>query len=160
MSRSPLIYVDHGQLLSAAMKAVRRKKRLRSADVAMRMDIPLRTYEHVEAGKGGLTFERLISFGKATDSDPYGLLAALATATPPLAAWVSDNKLAFIFVSILREFAETLGEQMAEVDAMTAVTILSQATTELADKVRGRIEREQLWISEQTKSDRRHRKRR
>ncbi len=154
MSRSSLTDVDHGQLLSAAMKSVRRKRGLRSADVAMRMGIPRRTYEYVEAGQGGLTYERLISFGKATDSDPYGLLAALATATPEFAAWVSDNKLAFVIQSILREFAETLGEQVAQIDAMTAVAIFSRAATELVDEVRGRAEREQLWMSEQMESDR------
>lgn len=158
MSRLPLIDVDHGKLLSAAMKAVRRKKGLRSADVAMRMDIPQRTYEYIEAGKGGLTYDRLISFGKATDSDPYGLLAALATSIPELAAWVADNKLALVITSVLREFAETLGEQVAQVDAMTAVAILSRAATELANEVQGRLEREQLWMSEQMESDRPRRK--
>ena len=104
------------ELLSQALRGVRRARRLRAQDVAAAMGLPLRSYEYFEGGFGQVNLERVYAFAKATGSDGDAILAAILIGEPELAVWAADNKLVLALKIALGEFAEDLGADIARID--------------------------------------------
>lgn len=153
MSFPSLQFGKGGDLLSKAMRAIRRLRRLRSADLAARLEMPLRSYEHFESGKGRLDYDRLLAFAQATDSDPFALIAALAFEAPEFAVNVADNKLVLIVMLTLRELHEELGEDIAYLEARTLIGAFTRVSRELVDHVRKRDTFAEAWLSERLEPD-------
>ncbi|QYE33121.1 helix-turn-helix domain-containing protein (plasmid) [Polymorphobacter sp. PAMC 29334] len=141
---------DHTILLSAAMRAIRSKRRMRASEVARAMALPLRTYERFEAGHGPLTFERIASFAKATNSDPVALIAVLPLGRPEFATWCADNKLMTIMMMVVDELADELGPDIGYLETGALIATFTRATRELVEHFRKRDIFAETWLSQRS----------
>ena len=120
--------------MSKAVRAVRNARSFRAQDVAERMGLALRTYEHFEGGGGRLNLERIFAFAAATDSDAFALLAAALIQAPDLAARSARNKLMLTFMLALQEFDTEVGDDidLLETGALLAAfnEMFARLTTE------------------------------
>lgn len=103
---------NSGEILSRALRAIRRKRGLKTSEVASRMDMPQRSYELFEAGGGRITFERLMAFAEATDCDPFALMLVGPFGSADIAIHCADTKLVMIMAMTLQEFAEDRGADL------------------------------------------------
>lgn len=117
--------------LTQTLRAIRRQRGLRACDVAQRMNMKLRTYEHFEAQAGRLAPERLAQFAVAADCDPYALLAAAVLNASPLALACADNKLIAIMAILLEEFVAEVGGAIADLTPRQAQRAFSKVFREL-----------------------------
>src|SRR6266404_1444771 len=90
--------------LAKALKGLRRRRALLQPEVARRMGMRPRTYEHFEAGKGPLYVDRIHDFASALGVDPHAILLALEIGSPEFAGRCADNKLVTIIVMALQDF--------------------------------------------------------
>ena len=85
--------------LTRALRAIRRLRGRRPADVAAAMGLPLRSYAHFEAGGGRLNPGRVHRCAEATESDAFAILVGLWIGSPDFAVHCADNKLVTILES-------------------------------------------------------------
>ncbi len=141
-------FLTGAALLSQAMRTIRRQRGMRSSDIAARMGMPLRSYEHFESGRGRVSYERLLAFADATDSDPFALIAALALDSPEFPVRTADNKLMLILMLALRDLNEELGEDIVYLEAKTLIGAFTRVSRELVEHVRKRDTFAETWLSE------------
>lgn len=132
--------------LTGAMRTIRRARRMSASEVARRMGMPSRSYEHLEAGTGRLTYERIVAFAEATDSDPIALLATLSFGRGEFALRCMDNKLMTIMMIAMMELDEDLGDDLTYLDAQTLVGGFTRLARDLAQHVRKRETFAEDWI--------------
>lgn len=120
------------EILSAALRLIRTHKRMKTADVAARMNMALRSYEHFEAGGGRINLERIHRFADVTDSDAFAIQASLALGSPAFALRCADNKLMTILTVALQEFDEDVGDAIADLDARTIINAFTKTLQDLA----------------------------
>ncbi|WP_377355251.1 helix-turn-helix domain-containing protein [Phenylobacterium terrae] len=125
-------------LLSRILKAIRRRRGLLSQEVADRMGLPLRTYEHFEAGGGRLNLARLQSFAEATDSDAYAIVASLAFGEIHFALRCADNKAMTIAMMAIQDLDREVGDDLALLDARRILHEFDAACGRLAEEARSR----------------------
>lgn len=142
--------VAHAALLSAALKAIRKDRRMRPSEVARALGMPLRTYEHFEAGRGRITYDRLARFAHVTNSDPIALLASIPMESPEFALRCADNKLMTIMMIALAELNEELGEDMVYLESGTLIGAFTRVGKDLAEHVRKRDMFAEAWLQEKT----------
>ncbi len=112
------------------------------------MGMPPRSYEHLEAGSGRMTYERIVDFAEATDSDPIAIMASLSFGTPDFAVRCMDNKLMTIMMIALMELDADLGDDVTFLDAQTLVGGFTRLTCDLAQHVRKRETFAEQWLKE------------
>jgi len=110
-----------GQLLSAAVKLVRKSRGLSSREVASGMNLSLRTYQRFEAGSTRLNLDHIHRFGRSTSSDPHALLMAVMIGSPRFARAAADNMLATVLIVAVQNLEEALGDRISELDPRTLV---------------------------------------
>ena len=138
---------NDGPLLSAALRAIRRRRQMKVADVAAAMNLTQRTYELFEAGRGRLNIDYVRRFARATDSDPLAILAAVQIGSPAFAARCADNKLMSILGIALREFDETMGDRIAREEARTLIEAFTRMFREMDEASRRRAEDVDRWMA-------------
>lgn len=126
------------ETLKTALRAIRKRRGLRASDVAGRLEMPQRSYEHFESGVGQLNLDRLFQFAEATDSDAWAILLAAATGRPELALRCADNKLVTILMLALQDFDTDLQEGLADLEVTTLIAGFGAAFGDLARHVRER----------------------
>jgi len=104
-------------LLTAALRAVRRRRRMSLIETARAMGMPRRSYQHFESGGGRLNLELMLRFATATDSDPIALFAAVLLASPAFASSCADSKVATILFLALDAIHDETREARADLDA-------------------------------------------
>lgn len=124
-----------GELLSAAVKLVRKSRNLSSRQVATSMHVSLRTYQRFEAGSTRLNLDHIHRFAQATASDPHAVLVAVMIGAPRFALNASDNNLATVLMVGVQKLEESLGDRLAELDTRTLVG----AATELFDGLAAQV---------------------
>jgi transcriptional regulator with XRE-family HTH domain len=138
----------HTALLATALQAIRKSRRMKPSVVAAAMGLPVRTYEHFERGTGRISYSRIISFARATDSDPIAILAALPMLSPEFALNCADNKLMTIVVAALRRLEEELGSDIAYLSTPILVSAFDKFGNELVEQVRRRDQFAERWMEE------------
>lgn len=126
---------DHrrdGALLSAALKSVRRRRRMTTGAVAQAMNMARRTYERFEAGDTRVNLDHIHRFAQATDSDPAAILLAVVTGSPELAGRCADNKLGTILTIALQRFDRRMGDRLAQLDPRVLIQAVVTMFEELA----------------------------
>jgi hypothetical protein len=121
-------------------------RRMRAAEVARAMGMPPRSYEHLEDGTGRITYERVVAFSEATDSDPIAILTTLATGDPGFAVRCADNKLMSIMMIAVMEMDDELGADVGYLDARTLVGGFTRLTQDLVQHVRKRETFAEEWL--------------
>lgn len=133
-------------VLTAALRSIRKKRRLRTADIADRMNMPPRSYEHFESGAGRVNLEHLHRFAKATDSDAHALIACLALGSPEFALRCADNKLMTILMVALQELDRDYGDTIAALDVRTLVSTFTHVLDQLGDLAERREQDARAWL--------------
>jgi transcriptional regulator with XRE-family HTH domain len=147
----PMIRVgrrSQNEILASAVRLIRKCRQLKTIEVAERMNLALRSYEHFEAGGGRINLERIHRFAQATTSDPHGILTALAIGSPEFAVRTIDNKLMSICMVLLQDFDETLADAVASLDSRDIVNAFSRALRDLADEAQRRDLEGRIWLEE------------
>lgn len=147
MAAPPNDDAARGETLARALKAIRRRRGLRSADAAQALGMPLRSYEHFESGRGRLNLERIHSAADALDADPYAVVAALEIGSPEFAARCADNKLMTIYMMALQDFDDIAGDDIAHLDPRTLIAAFTLLFDQLAQEARARAQALEDWRS-------------
>ena len=108
-------------LLSSALKLIRRSRGLTALEVARRMRMALRTYERFEAGDSRLNVDYIHRFAVATDSDPYAIIMAVAVGSPEFARRCADNKLVTTPTVGMQRFDQILGDRIQSLEARAII---------------------------------------
>lgn len=125
MSASAPDSLRDGELLSAAVKLVRKSRGLSSREVAAGMNISLRTYQRFESGVNRLNLDHIHRFAKATASDPHAVLIAVMIGSPAFASRAADNMLATIVVVGVQNLDRSVGDRISELDTRTLVSAVA-----------------------------------
>jgi transcriptional regulator with XRE-family HTH domain len=137
------------KLLAEAVRAVRLYRRMTVAEVAEKMAMPLRTYQHLEAGGGRLSLETIFAFADATDSDGMALALAVLLRAPELAVWSADNKLVTIMMITLQDFRKKAGRDMAGLRPQQLISAFKTMFDDLAEEATPRESGgAQQWLAE------------
>ena len=140
--------LGHAAILSAAMKAIRKDRRMRPSEVARALGMPLRTYEHFEAGRGRLTFEKITKFAEVTNSDPLAIIASIPLQSPEFALNCADNKLMTILMIAMAELNEELGPDIVYLEPRTLIGAFTKVSKDLAEHVRKRDLFAETWLEQ------------
>lgn len=135
------------QWLARALKALRRRRRLRQPEVAARMGMRPRTFEHFEAGQGPLYIDRIHDVARALSVDPHAILMALEIGSPEFAVRCADNKLVTIIVMALQDFDAATGDAIAQLDAQTLRASFERLFRDLGDLARARAALADSWLT-------------
>ena len=127
--------IRDGQLLSTAVKLVRKSRGLSSRQVAAGMNIGLRTYQRFEAGSTRLNLDHIHRFGKATSSDPYAVLMAVMIGSPRFALNAADNMLATVLIVAVQNLEKSLGDRISDLDTRSLISGLAGVFDGFADQV-------------------------
>lgn len=147
MPPSPARGPKSNTTLKAALSAIRKQRGLRALDVAKAMGLPLRSYEHFEAGVGQLNLERLFLFADVTDSDPYAILHAVQFGSADFARRCADNKLATILALALQDFDRDLGDRIARLEGAVLIGHFTAVFRDLADYADQRDATAAAWLA-------------
>lgn len=134
-----------GQLLSAAVKLVRRSRSLSSREVARAMNLSLRTYQRFESGTTRLNLDHLHRFAQATSSDPYAILMGVMIGSSRFALNTADTMLSTILVVAVQNLERELGDRISELDTRTLVSAVASLFDGLAARVLERDPSEE-WL--------------
>lgn len=139
---------SHATLISEAVRKIRKHRRMKPSEVAAAMGIPVRTYEHFEAGTGRITYARILRFAHVTDSDPVAILAVIFLRSTDFALRCADSKLMSIVIMTLRELDHELGPDLEYLSARTLVGALDKLGKDLVDHVQRRDLFAERWLEE------------
>lgn len=148
MKFSPVEFTTGTEFLSQAMRAIRRKRGLRAIDVARQMAMPLRSYEHFEAGRGRVSFERIEAFAAATDSDPIALLFSMMFRSAEFAVNCMDSKLALVGVLALERFNHDLESDLTLLSPSNIVGAYERLFKDLDGQLKERNLYAERWMAE------------
>ena len=137
-------------LLSAALKAIRKERRLRSSEVARAMGMPLRSYEHFESGRGRFTFDRIVRFAAVTNSDPLAIIAVLALKAPEFALRCADNKLMTILMIAMSDLNDELGDDMVFLEPGILIGAFTRVVKDLTEHIAKRDLFAETWLKERS----------
>ena len=140
----------HAALLSSAFRTIRKARRMRTSEVAKVMDMPVRSYEHFESGQGRITYDRIMRFAEATNSDPVALLAVAPMGSAEFAERCADNKLMQIVLIALSELNEDLGADIVYLESGAIIGGMTRLCRDLAEHVRKRDTFAENWLEERT----------
>jgi len=135
-------------LVAAAMRNIRLARRMRPSELARELNMPLRTYEHLEAGRGKITYEKIVRFAEATNSDPVAILLSIPLKSDAFAVRCADNKLATILTIALGELNEELGDDIEFLEAGTLIGAFTRVTKDLKAHVANRDLFAENWLKE------------
>ncbi|UZK67857.1 XRE family transcriptional regulator [Sphingomonas sp. M1-B02] len=130
------------------MRLIRRARRLRVNDIAREMKMPLRSYEYLESGKGRVSFERVMAFARATDTDGWALLASGPLNSPEFALRCADNKLMTILMITMKELDEDLGDDIVFLEPGALIGAFTRVRNDLTQHVRKRDQFAETWLNE------------
>jgi transcriptional regulator with XRE-family HTH domain len=133
---------DRRACLSHALKTLRRRRGLRTSEVAEALGMALRSYQHLEAGKGRVSVELVLRVAKVLKVDSYAILAAVEINSPDFAVRCLDNKLVTVFLMGLKDFDARFQDSIAQLDPATLMSAFRSALDEL-----GRIAQERSAVA-------------
>ena len=121
---------------------------MRPSELARALEMPLRSYEHFEAGRGRVTLEKITKFAEATNSDPLAIAASVPLKSPEFALFSADNKLMTILMIAVAELLEELGEDIVYLEPRTLISAFTRVRKELVEHVQRRDLFAETWLEE------------
>ena len=125
MGDDPTPVEDDRRRLSAALRLIRTRRGLSAIDTAQAMNMSLRTYQRFEAGRTRVNIDHIHRFARATSSDPYAILMAIAISSPDYAWRVADLQFGAVFMISLQRFDRTYGDRVRDLDVHTVVALVT-----------------------------------
>lgn len=135
-------------LLATALRNIRLARRMRTSELARELGMPLRTYEHLEAGRGKITYDKVVRFAEATNSDPVAILLSLPLKSHEFAVRCADNKLATILAIALGELNDELGDDIEFLEPGTLIGAFTRVVKDLNSHVANRDLFAETWLRE------------
>lgn len=122
-------------VMAKTIRAVRRFTGLTQDEIAARMNMPPRSYQHLE-GAGRKEFDLAVMFdvAEASGADPFGMLFATILKQPEIAVRMADNKLAACFAIALADFNDVVGDEAVNLQGAEIVEVFRTAFKNLARK--------------------------
>jgi len=117
--------------LASALRRLRQHSGLTSAEVARRMGMRPRTYQHFEAG-GRITLARLKGFAAATDTDAMALVLEIILKSEGFALRCAGNKLASAVLFEIERLDQQLGEALPSLTTATVLLRVGEGFAALA----------------------------
>lgn len=137
-----------GELLSAALKLIRKHRGLTAVEVAEAMNMFIGTYENFENGRTRQNQDYIHRFCRATDSDPYAVKLSVMLGSPPFALDCADNKVASVLLLALRENYARSPETLPAVQMRDAMAIFREMFNRLSEETARRQEDTAAWLEE------------
>lgn len=137
-----------GPRLSRVLRAVRRHRAVRPTEAAAAMCMPLRSYEHFEAGAGRLNLGRIHQFAAALDCDPIAIVAAVLLDAPQFAVRCADNKLMYILFLSLQDFDAASGDGIARLEPRTLISAFDRLFAHLAAEAARKDHSLEAWLQD------------
>lgn len=128
--------VRDGELLSAALKLVRKARGMSSRQTAASMHMSVRTYQRFEAGETRLNLDHIHRFARATASDPHAIMLSVMIGSPRYALSAADNMLSTVLVVGVQKLERAVGERIAELDTRSLVSAVAALFDGLIDQIR------------------------
>lgn len=138
-----------GDLLSQALKFVRRLRGLTAVEVAAAMRMPVRTYERFEAGEGRFNIDYVHRFAAATESDPHAITMAVDVGSPDLAWRCADNKLVTVMTIGTQRFNAASGDLIQTLEARDIISAVNAMFEQLRQQAETRAEAAR-WLEDGT----------
>ncbi len=132
---SPPPLTERQLLLSQILKAIRRRRGLRSSEVARSIGMALRSYQHFESARGREDGPTIHAFAEAVDADGYAILLALDMKSADFAVDCLDNKFTSVMVLAVRRFRKKSGRDLARLDPRSVIGAFERAFGELTKKL-------------------------
>jgi transcriptional regulator with XRE-family HTH domain len=132
--------------LPAILKAIRRRRGLRPAEVARGMGLPLRTYQRFESAAGGLDLERIHHFAEVVNADGWAVVLAADMGSVEFALRCLDNKAASVLLLALQRFNAKAGACIPRLDPRSLILAFGKAFDELEAKARSEAAYLEQWM--------------
>jgi transcriptional regulator with XRE-family HTH domain len=133
--------------LARALREVRRYRGMSAAQVAKAMSMPLRSYQHFEAGNGKLNIDSIFRFAAATNSDGRAILAAIDMGEPEFAVYCADNKLMLILKFALQDFHARAGKRIGAMRSAALIGAFSAVFEDLATRAEAEGRELDEWLA-------------
>jgi transcriptional regulator with XRE-family HTH domain len=150
MRHSSLEIGAGSEILSQALRAIRKKRGMTAVKVAEAMGMAVRTFEDFEAGRGPVTHDRIFAFADATDSDPFALILCPTFKSAALAIDCADTKLVMIMMMHLEEFVEREGGDITFLEPPLVIGGFERLFKELSATLENREAFLQNWLAQRT----------
>lgn len=137
-----------GEVLSAAIRGIRRLRGFTSAETATGMNLALRTYQDFEAGRGRMNIDYIHRFCQFVDADPDAIIASLAIGSADFAIRCASNKLMRIVMIGVHQLNAELGDKLSALDARVIVATVNASVRDLVEKSAGGDEADWLKAGE------------
>jgi transcriptional regulator with XRE-family HTH domain len=122
--------------LSRILKALRRRRGLRSAEAARAMGMSLRSYQRFEAGEMNRNWALTFRFADLFEADPWAIGFAVEFGNAEFALYCADNKAAGALLLAMRRFALKAGRDIAKLDPRSLLIIFTRAFEDISLKAR------------------------
>jgi transcriptional regulator with XRE-family HTH domain len=103
-------------LLSQILKAIRRRRGLKVAQVAKAMGIATRTYANFEAGRQRISISRIHLFAQIVGADPYAILIAVDIKSPSFALRCMEHGFMSMLIVLIQDFDARAQDSFAQID--------------------------------------------
>lgn len=133
-------------ILAQALRLIRARRGLRQIDVAKAMGLAARTYQHFEAGRTHLDFEKIKRFAMVTNSDPNAIVVAVLIGSPAFALRSIDNKLTSVLMTALRRFDERVADDLARIEVGRLITAFRRTFADLESELAARDAEARDWL--------------
>jgi transcriptional regulator with XRE-family HTH domain len=127
---------DRQATLSLILKAIRRRRGLRSSEAARRMGMALRSYQRFESGALGLDLPKIHQFAEAADADGWAIIFAVEIGSVEFALYCADNKASSALLVALRRFNAKSGKDIARLDPRSLLLVFSKAFEDISARAR------------------------
>lgn len=138
--------LSDARAIGLAARAVRRARHMTAQQVAVAMNLPLRTYEYFEAGSGRVNLDYVHRFAAAANCDPYSLLLGPALGSIEFARRTADTKLMLIFLIALGEFERTMQDRLQSLDPRLLIEAFTETFRKLEAENRVWSEATESWL--------------
>jgi transcriptional regulator with XRE-family HTH domain len=122
--------------LSLILKAIRRRRGLRSSEAARLMGMALRSYQRFESGAMGLDLRKIHQFAEAADADGWAIVFAVEIGSVEFALYCADNKASSALLVALRRFNARSGKDIARLDPRSLLLVFSKAFEDISARAR------------------------
>jgi|SRR5579859_5376004 len=103
-------------LLSQILKAIRRRRGLKVAQVAKAMGIATRTYANFEAGRQRIDVAKIHLFSQVVGADPYAILIAVDIKSPSFALRCMEHGFMSMLIVLIQDFDARANDSFARID--------------------------------------------
>jgi transcriptional regulator with XRE-family HTH domain len=116
-------------ILSQILKAIRRRRGFKVAQVAKAMGIATRTYANFEAGRQRISIAKIHQFSQVVGTDPYAILVAVDIKSPSFALRCMEHGFMSMLIVLIQDFDARAQDSFAQIDPR----ILYAATRQFFD---------------------------